>query len=448
MSPGACSSLVLSVMTLPDANETASRILVVDDHATTRLKMTLAIRKIGHDVESADDGRKALQILRDGSIDLMLLDLLMPELDGFEVLEILKGDPKLRGIPVIVISSISEMRSVVKAIELGAEDYLPKDFDPILFKARIQSCLEKKRLRDREVAVLTQRSEAEKTLRKVAEHAQFNLSRYFSPNLANQLARDPKSLDLSGERRELSFVFTDLADFTPLVEQLDPAAIISILNNYLDGITRIVFKHEGTMDKVVGDAVHAMFGAPLAQPNHPKLAVGCALEIDHFCEDFRKRQNESNGVPLGVTRIGVHTGPAIVGNFGGELYFDYTAHGEAINTVARLESVNKHFGTRICVSETVVSKIPNFNGRPVGYVVLKGTSTELKVYEPLGHVQATARSTQSYREAYELLEASDPKASQAFAAVVGEYGEDPLSIFHLKRLLTGECNARIAFSEK
>ena len=435
-------------MTLPAANETASHILVVDDHPTNRLKMMLATKKLGHDVESAEDGLQALQILRDGSIDLILLDLLMPEMDGFEVLNVLKGDAELRGIPVIVISSVDEMHSVAKAIELGADDYLPKDFDPILFKARIQSCLEKKRLREREIAVLTQRNEAEEALRKAAEHAQFNLSRYFSPSLANQLARDPKSLNLSGERRELSFVFTDLTDFTPLVERLAPAVIIRLLNEYLDGLTRIVFKHEGTIDKVVGDAVHAMFGAPLAHPNHPEHAVGCALEMDEFCEDFRHRMNESDGVALGVTRIGVHTGLAIVGNFGGELYFDYTAHGEAINTAARLESVNKHLGTRICVSESVVSKMPHFDGRPVGYVVLKGTSRGLKVFEPLASEQATTQSTRSYREAYKLLEASDAKASQAFAALVGNYGEDPLSMFHLKRLLAGERSARIAFSEK
>ena len=431
-----------------DANETTSRILAVDDHPTNLTKISFATRNLGYHVDLATGGRQALQILRDRSIDLILLDLLMPEMDGFEVLEVLKLDAELRRIPVIVISSLEDIESVVKAIELGAEDYLPKNFDPVLFKARIQSCLEKKRLRDREVAVLTQRTEVEQALRKAAEHAQSNLSRYFSPNIAKQLVHNPESLDLSGDRRELSFVFTDLAEFTPLVENLEPAVIINLLNKYLDGLTRIVFKHGGTVDKVVGDAVHAMFGAPLPQPNHPELAVHCALEIDDFCEDFRKRQNESNGVPLGVTRIGVHTGSAIVGNFGGELYFDYTAHGEAINIAARLESVNKQLGTRICVSESVASNIPDFSGRPVGHLILKGTSKELMAYEPLDPDQAMAGSTQSYREAYTLLEACDPQASRAFAAAIGQHGEDPLSLFHLKRLLAGETSARITFHEK
>ena len=244
-------------------------------------------------------------------------------------------------------------------------------------------------------------------------------------------------------------IITDsLADFTPLVETLEPELIIRLLNEYLDGLTRIVFKHEGTVDKVVGDAVHAMFGAPVAQPNHAERAVACALEMDEFCEEFRARQAESNDVMLGVTRIGVHTGPAIVGNFGGAMYFDYTAHGETINTAARLEGANKYLGTRICVSDDVVSRMSRFDGRPVGYVVLKGTSTELKVFEPLSAERSREPATESYREAYELLEAADPKASQAFAAVVGTHGEDPLAMFHLKRLLAGERDAQIAMSEK
>lgn len=418
------------------------RILVVDDHPTNRLKLSMAVKKLGHEAEAAENGKRALEMLRTGSFDLVLLDLLMPEMDGHAVLGAIKDDAALRSVPVIIISSVDEMDSIVKAIQLGADDYLPKDFNPVLLEARVSSSLEKKRLHERELAVLEEHKRAEEALRQAAEQAQANLARYFSPNLAKQLADDPTSLDLSGERRELSFLFTDLADFTPLVEKLEPALIISMLNEYLDGITRIVFEHQGTVDKVVGDAVHSMFGAPLEQPDHAERAVRCAMAIDAFCEAFRQRQITA-GIPLGVTRIGVHTGPAIVGNFGGELYFDYTAHGDVINTTARLESANKPLGTRICVSSDAVAHIPDFSGRPVGALMLKGRSSGLRVYQPLTPSEAEAPANQAYREAFGLLESGDPKAGQAFAAVVGNYGEDPLATFHLKRALAGESGVTI-----
>jgi adenylate cyclase len=284
-------------------------------------------------------------------------------------------------------------------------------------------------------------------LREAAEQAKANLSRYFSPNLASELADNPEFLKLGGERRDLTFVFTDLADFTPLVEHLDPMIIVPLLNEYLDQMTQIVFRHGGTTEKIVGDAVHAIFGAPQDQVDHAARGVACAMELDEFAEVFRKKKN-AEGIAVGLTRIGVHSGSAIVGNFGGDLFFDYTAHGDAINTAARLEGVNKYLGTRICVSEKVAEQIPDFHGRPVGSLTLKGKTQGLMVYEPLPPELADTPQTESYRHAFAKLEAGDPGASQAFAALVGQYGEDPLATFHLKRLLAGEKGIGIAFGEK
>lgn len=129
-------------------------ILVVDDHKTNRLKMSFAVKKLGHTTAMAEDGRQALEMLRAERFDLVLLDIIMPEVDGYQVLEQMKADHTLRDIPVVVISAEQEMASVVKGIELGAEDYLPKDFDPVLLAARVSACLEKKRLRDQEVEYL------------------------------------------------------------------------------------------------------------------------------------------------------------------------------------------------------------------------------------------------------------------------------------------------------
>jgi PleD family two-component response regulator len=132
------------------------RILVVDDHKTNRLKMSFAVKKEGHEVETAENGVEAMNMLNAKSFDLVLLDIVMPLMDGYEVLEQMKGDRRLRDIPVLVISSVQEMESIVKGIQMGAEDYLPKSFDPIFFKARVDTCLEKKRFRDREVEYLRQ----------------------------------------------------------------------------------------------------------------------------------------------------------------------------------------------------------------------------------------------------------------------------------------------------
>jgi adenylate cyclase len=281
-----------------------------------------------------------------------------------------------------------------------------------------------------------------------AERARSALARYFSPKLADQLATDPRFMQLGGERRVGTFLFTDLADFTPLVESGDPGAVVQLLNEYLDGVTQAVFAHEGTVVKILGDAVYAMFGAPAEQADHAARAVRCAIDIDCFARRFAESQNRA-GIPLGRTRIGVNTGTAIIGNFGGEVFFDYTAHGDAINVAARLEGANKHLGTHICVSGSTVAEIPDFHGRPVGELLLKGREGPLMTFEPLPLAAASSPETEEYRAAYAMLAAGDAAgARKAFAALVSRYGDDPLASFHLQRLLAGRTGVRVELAEK
>jgi class 3 adenylate cyclase len=191
-----------------------------------------------------------------------------------------------------------------------------------------------------------------------------------------------------------------------------------------------------------------MFGAPVEQKDHAARAVRCAMDVDAFARNFESGQ-KAGGVPLGATRIGVNTGSAIIGNFGGELFFDYTAHGDAINVAARLESANKQLGTRICVSATTAAEIPNFHGRPVGELVLKGREKPLMVYEPVTEEVFRSAETDAYLAAYEKLAGGDAfGARQAFANFVGQYGDDPLALFHLKRLLGGGASVRIELPDK
>ena len=279
------------------------------------------------------------------------------------------------------------------------------------------------------------------------EKANTQLGRYFSPNLVRRLVDNPNLLHLGGERRELSFVFTDLTGFTSLVEKHEPDVVLPLLNDYLDAMVGIVFKHEGTVDKFVGDAIHVMFGAPIAQSDHAVRAVACALEMDTFAHAFARRKREA-GIPFGETRIGVNTGTVVVGNFGGDSMFDYTAHGDAINTAARLESLNKHLGTRIAVSAGVVEQIPDFAGRPAGTFILQGKSEGLEVLEPLSREEADSAAVKSYLEAYRMLEKGQSGAEAAFKSLADSPYRDPLAKFHLNRIRSGESGTTVVMAEK
>ncbi len=247
----------------------------------------------------------------------------------------------------------------------------------------------------------------------VAERAHASLSRYFSPNLAERLAGDADGLALAGQWREVASLFTDITGFTTLVETIDPATLGALLNDYLAGMTDIVFAHEGTVAKIVGDALHVLFGAPGEQQDHAARAVACALELDALSQSFRDSWRDK-GIALGATRIGVHAGPALVGNFGGGRFFDYTAYGDTINIAARLESANKQLGTRICVSGSAAARVDGFRGRPVGDLVLRGRREALRAFEPLPPEQYDDPSTASYLEAFGKLEAGDPGALARF----------------------------------
>jgi adenylate cyclase len=201
-------------------------------------------------------------------------------------------------------------------------------------------------------------------------------------------------------------------------------------------MTDIVFAHEGTVGKIIGDGIHILFNAPGDQPDFATRAVACAHDMDAWAEEFKARWR-AKGINFGATRIGVHAGPALVGNFGGEKYFDYTAHGDTINTASRLQTANKQLGTRICVSETVAKAAENFKGRTVGDIVLRGRSEPLRTYEPLRDEAFSSPATAQYAEAFAKLEAGDAGAMPAFAALVGMHADDALAGFHLKRLLNG-----------
>ena len=277
---------------------------------------------------------------------------------------------------------------------------------------------------------------------------QKTFSRYLSPKIVEMLIANPKAMKAGGERRELTYIFTDLQDFTSLTEKSDPEVLVKLLNEYIDGLCTIVFKHEGTVDKIIGDAMCAFFGAPIGQIDHQKIAVACALELDQFAQAFVTKK-QAEGVQLGVTRIGVHSGIATIGNFGGKNFFDYTAFGDMVNTAARLESINKHLGTRICISAITADKCPGLKFRPVGNLILKGKTDALATIEPLTDDQyGSAIDISSYMAAFKAMEQCDGHAIDAFQRIVELNPDDRLSAFHLNRLKSGKTGIIIDLGVK
>lgn len=271
---------------------------------------------------------------------------------------------------------------------------------------------------------------------------------YLSPNLVEHLIQNPGELRLGGERRECSFVLTDVAGFTSLVEGTeDPQELTEIINHYLEGMVSIAFEHDGTLDRIVGDAVAVIFSAPVTQPDHPERAVRCALAMDEFAQGYSRSCIERN-IPFGLTRIGVHTGEVVVGNFGGSSHFDYRPLGDPINTAARLETANRQLGTRICVSGATVSRCPSFSGRPAGRIVLKGKTQGVEVFEAIAPEDPRAAGLGAYQHAFEKMEAEDPAAIDAFRALVAHDPGDGLAAFHLGRLERGEKGTLVVFTEK
>lgn len=411
-----------------------ARILVVDDEPDLE---ALLVQKFRRQIREgalaflfAHDGEEALAVLADHrDVDLVLSDINMPRMDGLALLARLQeAQDKLS---TVIVSAYGDMANIRTAMNRGAFDFLTKPIDFADLETTIA-----KTIRHVEAVREAHRRQAE------AERAHAALSRYFSPNLAERLAGGGDAIELGGQRREIASLFTDIAGFTGLVETIEPATLGPLLNDYLTGMTDIVFAHDGTVAKIVGDALHVLFGAPGDQPDHATRAVACALALDEFAEAFRARWRDK-GIALGPTRVGVHAGPAIVGAFGGGRFFDYTAYGDTINVAARLEAANKPLGTRICVSAEIAARAVDFHGRPVGDLMLRGRTEPLRAFEPLNAAQAADPATQRYADAFAKLEAGDSGALAAFAAHVGQSPDDALASFHLKRLLNGATGTRI-----
>ena len=298
--------------------------------------------------------------------------------------------------------------------------------------------------------------------RKQRQFIQGAFSRYVAPAVVDRLVENPESLSISGVRQDATFIFSDIAGFTTLSEELPSEKLSEVLNSYLDGGCATVFKYAGTVDKFIGDAIMAVFNAPMPQPDHVSRAVRCALELDAYCEEFRKQQN-AQGIKLGITRIGVHSGSATIGNFGSHNRMDFTALGDTVNTAARTEGVNKYFGTRICCTQEVVAKCdPDINFMPIGDVVLKGKITAVTLYTPVTQERADSAYFKDYMAMYRSLseknmthvdvqstDYTDPQGvAQRVLEMERTYPDEALVHFHAERVKQGLLTTRVVMEDK
>jgi adenylate cyclase len=364
----------------PDADagppaERRGMILVVDDIEDNRDMLARRLRRQGYEVLTAAGGHAALGTLADTAVDLVLLDVMMPDLDGYAVLQRLKADPTLRDIPVLMISALDEMDSVVRCIQLGAEDYLGKPFDPVLLQARIGACLEKKRLHDQEAQHRRELAEWNQTLeQRVAEQvAQLErlgrLKRFFSPQLAELIVAGGADDPLKTHRREVTVVFLDLRGFTAFAETAEPEEVMDVLREYHTEMGRLILAHEGTLERFTGDGMMIFFNDPVEVPNPAERAVRMAVAmrdvVAGLAAVWRKR---GWGLALGV---GIAQGYATIGAIGFEGRLDYGAIGTVTNLAARL--CGEAGAGKILISARVAAAVENLvQADDIGPLVLKG----------------------------------------------------------------------------
>jgi adenylate cyclase len=332
-------------------------LLVVDDNKVNRILLSRSLEKQGHKIDIAENGKQALEKLRTDSFDLVLLDIEMPEMNGYQVLEICLQDPELRDIPIIMTSSLDEIDSVVKCVELGAEDYLNKPVNPILLRARVNASLEKKRLRD----------EQRKLFRTFA-----------TKEVADELLRS--GFSLGGKYVNASVMFADIRSFTSIGEKQKPDDTIDLLNNYFALMFDAVVSNNGTVNQMEGDGFMAIFGAPIHYDDHCEHAVRAALEMIRLLRVFNAEQALQNKVQIKIG-IGIASGEVIAGYTGTQHRATYTCVGDTVNIAARIEKHTKLTQRPVLIDQNTKEGLPSgIEVEALGPVLFQGKQRPIQIF--------------------------------------------------------------------
>ncbi len=341
----------------------SGRILVVDDNAANRDMLSRRLDREGYWVDTAANGREALEKLEGGGFDLVLLDIVMPELDGFAVLQTIRANALWKEVAVIMISALDEIRSVVRCIEMGAEDYLPKPFDPVLLRARIGAILDRKRLRDEERLRTAQMETAFQEAERQKHVAEDMLRNILPAKIAGELQSRGTVEPMYFE--DVTIGFTDFVGFTLATEKLAAEEIVGLLHEYFTAFDRIVSRYGLEKMKTIGDSYMFVSGMPDRRPSHPVDAVLAALEM---VETVRAMSRPDEGIEWQM-RVGLHTGPVIAGVVGIHK-FAFDVWGDSVNFGSRMESSGAP--NRVNLSERTYSRVKDFiRCTPRGRVVTK-----------------------------------------------------------------------------
>ena len=337
--------------------EGGARLLVVDDNKVNRLLLIRSLEMQGHRAVGAENGRVALEMLEHERFDLVLLDINMPEMDGFQVLERLLANPTLRDLPVIVTSSVEGMDSVVRCIELGAEDYLHKPVNPVLLKARVNSSLEKKRLRD----------------------AQKELVRRFATAEVAQDLQD-SGFALGGKHVSATVMFSDIRGFSAMAAAQPPDETIELLNSYYTLMFDAISGQRGVVNQMIGDGLMAVFGAPLPLPDAGLAAVRAALDMVEMIELLNVERAAAQKTPIQIG-VGIASGRMIAGYTGTQHRATYTCVGSTVNLAARLEAHTKEAQRTILIDRATLDSLPpDVQVEVIGTVPLKGIAQPVEVF--------------------------------------------------------------------
>lgn len=386
------------------------RILVVDDNAANRDMLSRRLEREGCWVDTAGNGLEALDKLRSGSFDLVLLDIVMPELDGFAVLQRIRAEPRWKEVAVIMISALDEIKSVVRCIEMGAEDYLPKPFDPVLLRARIGAILDRKRLRDEERLHTAQMETAFQEAERQKRVAEETLRNILPAKIAGELQNHGTVQPMYFE--DVTIAFTDFVGFTLATEKLAAEEIVGLLHEYFTAFDRIVSRYGLEKLKTIGDSYMFVSGMPDRRPSHPVDAVLAALEM---VEVVRTMANPNEGIEWQM-RVGLHTGPVIAGVVGIHK-FAFDVWGDSVNFSSRIESSGAP--NRVNLSERTYSRVKDFiRCTPRGRVVTKDGREADMFFADGVHEKLTDSSVEgvpsAFARRYRIYFQQDVRAFPAF----------------------------------
>jgi class 3 adenylate cyclase len=332
-------------------------ILIADDNRVNQLMLARGLEQQGHTIVFAEHGREALDLLRSDEFDLMLLDVLMPTLDGYEVLAELKDDPHLRDIPVVMTSSLDELDSVAKCVEMGAEDYLTKPINPVLLNARVNASLEKKRLRDQQRELI---------------------SKFATKEVADDLLTS--GFSLGGKHVDASALFCDIRSFTTIAEAREPAETIELLNDYYTLMMDAISGESGIVNQMVGDGLMAIFGAPVPSDDHRRRAVAAGRRMVELIRLFNEEQAAQGKAQIQIG-VGIASGRVVAGYTGTLHRATYTCVGDTVNIAARLESHTKVLARPILIDENTRSGLDDgIAVEAQGELLMKGKTEPVKVY--------------------------------------------------------------------